>query len=101
VDTFLGIKLEEVTANGNNIFKWEGFNDQFIISISAKIINKVPRYIIYVDLCGNPEKHWDDGKLKVAEASGENIQFLEIEIYRQLKRFENICKSLKNGLLII
>jgi hypothetical protein len=87
METFLGIPLEEKTASGNNLLHWEGVVGDILISISAKKLssNKL-YYIIYVDLCGFPEKWWPNKRFKLAEASGENIAFLEIDIRRQLKR---------------
>jgi len=89
MDTFLGIPLEAITNSGNNIFHWVGVVGDILISISAR---KLPEdrlnYIVYVDLCGFPEKWWLGNKLKLAEASGDNIEFLEIEIRRQLNRLQ-------------
>lgn len=91
MDKFLGIPLEERTSTGSNVFCWEGVAGDLLISISAKQLrkNKI-NYIVYVDLCGFPEKWWDGGKLKIAEASGENIQFIELDIERQLARFKKL-----------
>ena len=87
METFLGIPLEEITISSNNLFHWVGVVDDILISISAR---KLPEdrlyYIVYVDLCGFPEKWWPENKLKLAEASGDNMGFLEIEIKRQLNR---------------
>jgi len=91
VDKFLDIPLEEKTCTGNNVFNWEGVSGDLLISISAKYLRtKKLNYIVYVDLCGFPEKWWDSGKLKIAESSGENIEFIELDIKRQLSRFKNI-----------
>jgi len=87
--TFLGIPLEEITTSGNNIFHWKGVVGDVLISISARKLTKdIFNYIVYVDLCGFPEKWWDGSRMKLAEASGDKIEFLELEISRQLKRLE-------------
>jgi hypothetical protein len=89
METFLGIPLEAITTSGNNLFHWVGVVGDVLISISAR---KLPEgklhYIVYVDLCGFPEKWWPGNKLKLAEASGENAEFLEVEIRRQLRRLQ-------------
>jgi hypothetical protein len=87
--TFLGIPLEEITASGNKALRWEGIVGDLIISVSAKRLSEERfNYIVYVDLCGFPEKWWPSNRFKLAEASGENIRFLEIDIRRQLKRLQ-------------
>lgn len=86
METFLGIPLEAITASGNNILRWEGIVGDLLITISARLSEDKPNYIVYVDLCGFPEKWWPGGRYKLAEASGDNVEFLELEIKRQLKR---------------
>ena len=87
METFLGIPLEAITTSGNNIFHWEGVVGDVLITISGKKLSKTSfNYIVYIDLCGFPEKWWPGNKIKLAEASGENILFLEVEIRRQLNR---------------
>jgi hypothetical protein len=87
METFLGIPLEEITTSGNNLFHWEGVVGDILITISGRMLPKDGfHYIVYVDLCGFPEKWWPIGRYKLAEASGENIKILELEIKRQLKR---------------
>ena len=87
METFLGIPLEEITASGNNLFHWVGVVGDVLISISGRKLSEDRLYyIVYVDLCGFPEKWWPESKLKIAEASGESIEFLELEINRQLNR---------------
>jgi len=87
MDTFLGIPLEALTTSGNNIFHWEGVVGDILITISGRFLSeKQVQYIVYVDLCGFPEKWWPGNRFKLAEASGNNIEFLEFEIRRQLKR---------------
>ncbi len=87
MEKFLGIPLEAITASGNKTFRWEGVVGDVLITISGKKISDNRfNYIAYIDLCGFPEKWWPGNKLKLAEASGENIKLLEIEIRRQLKR---------------
>jgi hypothetical protein len=90
VDSFLGIPLQEKTSTGNNIQNWQGVIGDFLITISAQIVRGKVHYIVYVDLCGFPEKWWPADNLKIAEAYGENILFLEVEIKRQLNRYKNI-----------
>lgn len=87
METFLGIPLEAITASGNNILRWEGIVGDVLITISGRMLSKDRfLYIVYVDLCGFPEKWWPGGRYKLAEASGDNVEFLELEIKRQLKR---------------
>lgn len=87
MDSFLGIPLEAITASGNKPMQWEGVADDVLISISAKISSeKKLHYIVYVDLCGYPEKWWPNHRFKLAEASGDNIYYIEIDIRRQLNR---------------
>lgn len=87
METFLSIPLESITASGNNILRWEGVVGDILISISAKkVSDKTFHYIVYVELCGFPEKWWPGNKMQLAEASGDNVEFLELEIRRQLMR---------------
>lgn len=88
METFLTIPLEEITTSGNGTLRWEGVIGDVLISISAKIISGNLRYLVYVDLCGFPEKWWPSNRFKIAEAEGDNISILELEIKRQLKRFQ-------------
>jgi hypothetical protein len=88
METFLGIPLEAITTSGNNIFHWKGVVGDLLISISAKKIRGAFHYIVYVDLCGFPEKWWPENKMKLAETSGNNVNFLEVEIRRQLNRLQ-------------
>ena len=87
METFLSIPLEEITASGNNVLRWEGIVGDLLITISGRKLsaNRVS-YIVCIDLCGFPEKWWPSTRFKLAEASGENIPILELEIKRQLKR---------------
>ena len=91
MDKFLNIPLEEKTSTGNNVFNWEGILGDLLISISGKKTKKNKfDYIVYVDLCGYSESWWDGVKLKIAEAKGDDIKFIELEIKRQLNRFKNL-----------
>ena len=87
MDSFLGVPLEAITTPGNKLLRLEGVIGDFSISISGKKLSSDRfHYIIYVELCGYPERWWNGSRFKIAEASGENIKILEIEILRQLKR---------------
>jgi len=87
METFLSIPLEAVTTSGNSSFRWEGIVGDLLVTISGrKLAADRVGYIACIDLCGFPEKWWPGNRMKLAEASGENIQLLEIEIRRQLKR---------------
>lgn len=87
MDSFLGVPLEAITTSGNNLFHWEGVVGDVLVSISARKLSEERMfYIIYVDLCGYPEKWWPGHRFKIAEASGENLEFIEVDIRRQLKR---------------
>jgi hypothetical protein len=88
METFLGIPLEAITTSGNRTFHWEGVVGDILISISARKVSDTFHYIVYVELCGYPEKWWPGNKLQLAEASGENIEFLEVDIRRQLQRLK-------------
>jgi hypothetical protein len=88
METFLNIPLETITASGNNILHWEGVVGDILISISARKVSNTFHYIVYVELCGYPEKWWPGNRFKIAEAAGENIKILEIEIRRQLQRLK-------------
>jgi hypothetical protein len=92
MQTFIGIPLEERTTSGNGNLNWEGVIGDILITISAKKTrNNKFNYIVYVDLCGFPEKWWIENKLKIAEAKGDNIQMLELDIKRQLMRFKTLA----------
>lgn len=85
--TFLNIPLEEITASGNRHHQWEGVVGDIKISISGRQTSPDAfHYIIYIELCGYPEKWWPDNRFKIAEASGTNIKILEIDIRRQINR---------------
>lgn len=87
MDKFLNIPLEAITSSNKNTFHWEGVIGDFKFSILAKRIDILKiNYIVYVDLCGYPEKWWLSNTFKIAEAAGDNIKILEIEIKRQLNR---------------
>jgi hypothetical protein len=89
METFLSIPLEAITTSGNNAFHWKGVVGDVLITISGKKLSKDSfNYIVYVDLCGFPEKWWPGNRIQIAEASGENLLFLETEIRRQLRRLQ-------------
>ena len=89
MDSFLGIPVEERTSTGSKILNWEAVSGDILITISArKNKDNIFNYIVCVDLCGYPEKWWPGPKFKIAESSGDNIKFVELDIKRQLKRLQ-------------